>query len=73
MKKHHSHKASRWDDFDPNDFAEQVFEDTQEKMRISQDLKRALAKTKSSKLKQLNKELDVLTFDRKEIRKLKFH
>ena len=73
MKKNQSHKATRWDDFDPNDFAEQVFEDTQEKTRISQDLKRALAKTKSSKLKQLNKELDGMSFDRNEIRKQKSH
>lgn len=73
MKKQKSHKASRWDDYDPNEFAEQVLEDMQENMRISQDLKKVLARTKPEDIKRLRKELDEHLFDRNELRKQKYH
>jgi len=73
MKKQKSHKASKWDDYDPNEFAEQILEDMQEHARISQDLKRVLAKTKTAGVDRLRKELDEHVFDRGELRKQKYH
>lgn len=73
MKKQKLHKATRWDDFDQNEFAEEVLLEKHDHKRISQDVKRILEKAKSPDVKRLRKEWEENTTSRREDRRNKMH
>jgi len=73
MKKQKLHKATRWDDFDQNEFAEQILEEKQDHVRISQDVKRILAKTTSDEVKKMRKEWEANATNRRIERRNKLH
>lgn len=78
MKKQKMQKAQRWDDYDQDEYAEQVLQKMQEHKRISQDLKRVLAKTqaadKACRLKRMQEQWEDSSFAQKEMaRKNRIH
>jgi len=73
MKKQKLHKATRWDDFDQNEFAEEMLSEKHDHTRISQDVKRILEKAKSPTVKRLRKEWEENANTRREDRRNKMH
>ena len=73
MKKQKIHKAERWDDYDPEEFAEQILNDIQDHMRMSHDLKRALAKSKPVNVKRLRKDWEETSHAQRNLRGHKLH